>query len=101
MQFTTAGFARMIERAAVGRLEPNSCILTGHATNAPTRTKRPRYKGGTIDKTPREIIGDKNLDALEQAGYLVIHRAEMAKLRASLKSLHDSLSEAVPKAQDR
>jgi hypothetical protein len=55
---------------------------------------RARPYGASTDKTPpREIIGDANLEALEQAGYVVIRRSEMTKLRASLTSLMDSLGD--------
>jgi hypothetical protein len=85
---------------ALAGLEPNSCILIprGYAMGTSPRTKRPRHKGDTTGETPREIIGDESLKALEQAGYVVIRRSEMAKLRASLKSLLDSLGKATAKA---
>jgi hypothetical protein len=42
-------------------------------------------------KTPRDIIGDENVAALEHAGFVVVRLPALAKLRALVKSALDSL----------
>jgi len=43
-------------------------------------------------KTPRDIIGDKNVTALKQAGFVVVPLSELSQLRANIKSMLDILS---------
>jgi len=42
-------------------------------------------------KTPRDIIGDENVAALERAGFIVVRLSALSKLRAMVKSALDSL----------
>jgi hypothetical protein len=43
-------------------------------------------------KTPSDIIGDKKVTALKEAGFVVLHRSELLRLRINVKSVLDMLS---------
>ncbi len=44
-----------------------------------------------MNKTPRDIIGDENVNALKQAGFVIVRLAELSALRALVKSTLDTL----------
>jgi len=48
-------------------------------------------------KTPRDIIGDENVAALERAGFVVVRLSALANLRALVKSALDSLPSKSPR----
>jgi hypothetical protein len=48
-------------------------------------------------KTPRDIIGEKNVAALERAGFVVVRLSALAELRALVKSALDSLPSKPPR----
>jgi hypothetical protein len=52
----------------------------------------------TVKKSPRDIIGDDNVTALKQAGFVVLHRSELLRLRANVKSALDILSSEAPQS---
>ena len=56
-----------------------------------------KRKPKAADVTPRDIIGDENVAALEQAGFVVVRQSELAKLRALVKSALDSLPSEPPR----
>jgi hypothetical protein len=43
-------------------------------------------------KTPSEIIGDENVMALKQAGFIILPRSKLSQLRSKVKSALDGLS---------
>lgn len=45
------------------------------------RTREP------ANKSPRDIIGTKNVDALKRAGFVVVPLSELSDLRAKIKSM--------------
>jgi hypothetical protein len=49
------------------------------------RTPRP------VNKSPRDIIGTKNVTALKQAGFVVVPLSELSRLRANIGSVLDIL----------
>jgi hypothetical protein len=51
------------------------------------------------NKTPRDIIGDENVVALKQAGYVVVRLSELSRLRANVKSALDILSSEAPRTE--
>jgi hypothetical protein len=51
-----------------------------------------KRKPKSAAKTPRDIIGDENVAALEHAGFVVVRQSALANLRALVKSALDSLS---------
>ncbi len=50
------------------------------------RTRKP------ADTTPRDIIGDKKIAALKEAGFVIVPLSELSQLRAKIKSVLDILS---------
>jgi hypothetical protein len=50
-----------------------------------------------LNKTPRDIIGDKNVMALKQAGFVVVHLSQLTNLRENIKSALDILSSDTPR----
>jgi hypothetical protein len=42
--------------------------------------------------TPRDIIGDKKIAALKEAGFVVVPLSDLSQLRANIKSVLDILS---------
>ncbi len=55
--------------------------------------RRPKVKG----KTARDIIGDENVAALQNAGFVVVRLSALVKLRAQVKSALDSLPSEPPR----
>jgi hypothetical protein len=50
-----------------------------------------------MNKTPRDIIGDENVMALKQAGFVVVRLSELSKVRAKVKLAFDILSREEPR----
>jgi hypothetical protein len=50
------------------------------------RTRKP------VNKSPRDIIGEENVMALKQAGFVVVSLSELSQLRANITSMLDILS---------
>ena len=42
-------------------------------------------------KTPRDIIGAENVIKLKRAGFVIVPRSELTKIRALIKLMLDSL----------
>jgi hypothetical protein len=53
------------------------------------KVKRPSKP---VNKSPRDIIGTKNVTALRRAGFVVVPLSELSQLRANIKSMLDMLS---------
>jgi hypothetical protein len=45
-----------------------------------------------LSKSPRDIIGDDNVTALKQAGFVVVSLSELSQLRANITSMLGILS---------
>jgi hypothetical protein len=54
-----------------------------------------------MEKTPRDIIGDENVMTLTRAGFVVVRRSELAKLRALIKLGLDALPSPATRKFDR
>jgi hypothetical protein len=53
------------------------------------KVKRARQQ---VNKSPRDIIGPKNVKALRRAGFVVVPLSELRQFRAKIKSILDILS---------
>jgi hypothetical protein len=58
---------------------------------------KPRRGRKAANKTPRDIIGDENVLALKQAGFVVVRLSQLADFRANIKSALDILSGDPPR----
>ena len=56
-----------------------------------------KHRGKANKKTPSDIIGDENVIALKQAGFVVLRLSELLQLRANVKSALDILSSEAPR----
>jgi hypothetical protein len=56
-----------------------------------------KHRQKVVNKTPRDIIGDENVMALKQAGFVVLHLSELSQLRANVKSALDIVSSEAPR----
>jgi predicted Fe-Mo cluster-binding NifX family protein len=54
-----------------------------------------KQKRKPLSKTPRDIIGEENVAALKQAGFVVLHLSELSRLRDNVKSALDMLSDEI------
>jgi hypothetical protein len=73
-------------------------ISERHGCEVMSMQTKPKRK--VIHETPREIIGDKNVMALKQAGFVVVPLSELSQLRANIDSALDILSNE-PTRKDR
>jgi hypothetical protein len=56
-----------------------------------------KHKRKAANKTPRDIIGAENVTALKRAGFVILHRSELSKLRENIKTTLDILSDEAPR----
>lgn len=61
------------------------------------KSNKVKHRRKAVNKTPRDIIGDENVMALKQAGFVVVRLSELSLIRANVKSALDILSSEAPR----